>query len=297
MPSASSSQPEVERRFGPFGPAAIRPNAVTRRAIDGSAWLKVYVGIAPEGRRQREVDTVERAPRLGISVAEVLATDQETAGPWAVFRNVPGIPCSVSTNGAIERYMGHVIDLTERLQGLCVGATPGSGWTRGPADPASQRGFLQTQLSERCHRQPWWKVLAGALRTFDSQPVVYLHGDIKPEHLLVDPTGLYVVDWEASARGPAAVDHADAVFHLVRDLVYAGVRPGRVPVDLIPMFPNIGPALAWRVALWVDRRRPSDINLLSAHDIGRLATEELPTVTYRSLARTIARLRGAGVPR
>src|SRR5690606_20908315 len=95
--------------------------------------------------------------------------------------------------------------------------------------------------------------LAEVLQHLESHPVVYLHGDLKPEHLLVDVRQLSVVDWEASARGPAVIDYADVVFHLVRDLLYAGLNADRLPIDLMTRLPFSGPVLAWRLLLWLER--------------------------------------------
>ncbi|MFE9532616.1 aminoglycoside phosphotransferase family protein [Streptomyces sp. NPDC006691] len=297
MRSTNSAEPWTEQGLGPFGPAALKPYSRTRFATDGSALLKVYVGIDPEGRRQREVATVERAALLGISVPAVLATRNDEAGSWTAFRVVDGTPCSVSTHSAIEEYIGHVVAVSRRLYRPVAGATPGSGWEARRAGVVSSHQFLLDQFSPRCRSLPWWSVLGEALQPIDSHPVVHLHGDLKPEHLLVDGDRLHVVDWEASACGPAVVDYADLVFHLVRDLLYGGVPPGHIPVDLLTRLPFSGPVLAWRLLLWLDRRRTQDIDLVTAHDIHRLATEEQAASAYRSLAQTVALLRAAGVPR
>lgn len=140
-------------------------------------------------------------------------------------------------------------------------------------------------------------VLDEALQTIDSHPAVRLHGDLKPEHFLVDSGRLHVVDWEARACGPAVLDYTDVAFHLVRDLVYEGVPPGRIPVDLLTQLPFSGPVLACRLFLWLDRRRTQDVGLVTAHDVARLATEEQAVSAYKSLAQTIALLRAVGVPR
>lgn len=50
MGSANMGEPWIEHDLGPFGPAALKPYSETRRATDGSAFLKVYVGVDPEGR-------------------------------------------------------------------------------------------------------------------------------------------------------------------------------------------------------------------------------------------------------
>lgn len=131
----------------------------------------------------------------------------------------------------------------------------------------------------------------------DAHPTVHLHGDLKPEHLLVDGEHLHVVDWEASACGPAVLDYTDVVFHLVRDLLYEDVAPARIPVDLADRLPFCGPVLAWRLLLWLDRRRTQDIDLVTTHDIVRLTAEEQAVSAYQSLAAIVAHLRAAGVPR
>lgn len=298
MRSTKTTEPWTEQGLGPFGPAALKPYSRTRFATDGSALLKIYVGIDPEGRRQREVATIERAALSGISVPAVLATgNDEEAGSWTAFRTVAGTPCSVSTHSAIEEYIGHVVAVSGRLHRPIAGATPGCGWEAGQASGVSSHQHLLDQFSPRCRSLPWWAELSEALQPIDSHPVVRLHGDLKPEHLLVDGERLHVVDWEASACGPAVLDYTDVVFHFVRDLLYGGMPPARVPVDLLPRLPFSGPVLAWRLLLWLDRRRTQDIDLITAHDVHRLAAEEQSASAYRSLARTVALLRAAGVPR
>ncbi|MGW0790264.1 hypothetical protein ACWD04_18930 [Streptomyces sp. NPDC002911] len=87
------------------------------------------------------------------------------------------------------------------------------------------------------------------------------------------------------------------VFHLIRDLLYEGVPPGRIPIDLVTRLPFSGPVLAWRLLLWLDRRRPDDTGRVTAHHVYRLAAEEQAASAYKSLAHAILRLRSAGVPR
>ncbi|OAR24232.1 aminoglycoside phosphotransferase [Streptomyces sp. ERV7] len=297
MRSTMKPEPWAEQELGPFGPAVLKPFSRTRFATDGSALLKVYVGIDPEGRRQREAATVERATLLGISVPAVLATGSGEAGAWTVFQAVDGTPCSVDTRKATAEYIGHVVAVSARLHRSFAGATPGSGWRGRRTSAASPSRFLLDQFSPRCRWLPWWAMLGQALQTIDLHPVVHLHGDLKPAHLLVDCEHLHVVDWEASACGPAVLDYTDVAFHLVRDLLYEGVPPGRIPVDLLARLPFNGPVLAWRLLLWLDRRRTQDIDLVTTHDVHRLVAEERATSAYRYLDQTIALLRAAGVPR
>ncbi|MET9849721.1 aminoglycoside phosphotransferase family protein [Streptomyces ossamyceticus] len=288
---------EAELRYGPFGPATVKPYAMTRRAVDGGSLLKVYAGIDPEGRRHREAETVRHAAQWGLSVPEVLATGECGAGSWSVFRMLPGVPCGVRTDRAIEVYIDHVLGLTGRLHRTSPGLTPGSGWSGEQGRPATQHQFLLDQFSQRCRQRPWWAALAEVLQPLETHPVVYLHGDLKPEHLLVHDHHLSVVDWEASARGPAVLDYTDVAFHLVRDLLYMGVKPSRVPIDLIARLPFNGPVLAWRLLLWLDRRRPRDIDLMAFRDLHRVAAEDHAATGYASLARAVSAMRTAGVPR
>ncbi|WP_051774240.1 aminoglycoside phosphotransferase family protein [Streptomyces sp. NRRL S-237] len=295
--NVEATELETEHRLGPFGLATVKPYSRTRRSVDGSALMKVYLGIDPEGRRLREVETVGLAAIRGFSVPAVLATGQDSSGSWTVFRMLPGTPCSIGTDRAIEEYLGHVLDVAGRLHQPAAGLPPGSGWTAGPGDPTTQSCFLLAQLSGRCRTRPWWAAMEKALQPLESHPVVHLHGDLKPEHLLVDGGGLHVVDWEASGRGPAVVDYADVVFHLIRDLIYEDALPGRIPVDRMSELPLEGPVLAWRLLLWLDRRRPSDLDLISTHDVDRLTAEEHPAAACMELARVVSFLRAAGVPR
>ncbi|MFD7508383.1 phosphotransferase [Streptomyces sp. NPDC059853] len=287
----------AEHRYGPFGRATVKPFSRAQRAVDGGALLKTYVGVDPERRRRREVESVRHAVHWGLSVPEVLATGRCNADSWSVFRVLPGRPCGVRTDRAIEEYIGHVLGLSQRLHRSAPGLAPGPGWSDEGGCPEPRHSFLLNQLSSRCRLRPWWAALAEPLQPLESHPVVYLHGDLKPEHLLVGDHQLSVVDWEASARGPAVVDHTDVAFHLIRDLLYAGVEPRRIPVGLMTRLPFSGPVLAWRLLLWLDRRRPRDIDLIAALDIHRLAAEDHAPAAYASLARAVAALRAAGVPR
>ncbi|RPK62941.1 hypothetical protein EES43_12540 [Streptomyces sp. ADI96-02] len=72
---------------------------------------------------------------------------------------------------------------------------------------------------------------------------------------------------------------------------------GHVPIDLLTRMPFSGPVLVRRLLLWLDRRRTQDIDLVSTHDIRRIAAEEQAAPAYRSLAQTVEFLRAADVPR
>ncbi len=50
----------------------------------------------------------------------------------------------------------------------------------------------------------------------DPAPPVLVHGDIYPEHCLVDPTGLRLVDWEMGGLGDPAREAAHVLIHVLR---------------------------------------------------------------------------------
>ncbi len=298
MPSIEAAGLGLEGRYGPFGPAAIKPYARTQRSLDGQSFLKTYMGIDPRGRRRREADAVVVAAQSDLSVPGVLATGDNEDHSWTLFHTLPGNPCAISTTAEIEHYLTRVLALTRRLHRPVAGLRPGSGWRAGEHDePVTHQRFLLKQLTVRCQQSPWWTALQNALEPADSLPTVYLHGDLKPDHLLVDGVRLHIVDWEASCRGPAVCDFADVVFHLVRDLIYAAVPPSDLPLGPICVLPINSAVLAWRLIQWLDRRRPTDIRLLTAGDVRKFADADNPAEVCGHLARTIAAMRRAGVPR
>ncbi|RBM22520.1 aminoglycoside phosphotransferase family protein [Streptomyces sp. PT12] len=288
-------------RFGPFGPATVKPFSITRTAVDQSALLKIYRGVEPLARRDREADALRMACQSGASTPSVLATGEHVDHAWSVLSFVPGTPCSIATASGVDDFVRRALSITADVHrhGRRLSLTPGAGWRQNGdgGSTITHRESLSGQLSPRCRRQPWWQDFHAMLAALDPEPTVYLHGDIKPEHLLIDGARVHVVDWEASARGPAVCDYADIMFHLVRDLVYLGAPRQRLPLDVIGQVPAFGPVVAWRLVLWLDRRRPEDLHSLAAHDIHRLSRTSTPVEAARELGGLIAEFRGNGVPR
>ncbi|MFD7975984.1 phosphotransferase family protein [Streptomyces sp. NPDC059071] len=287
----------IESRHGPFCRTSVKPYSRVFQALDGRSLLKVYVGIDPAGRRRREVEAIRGGGRQGLSVPTVLGTGIEGDSAWTVFQMLPGRPCTITTLPRVREYLDRVLALSDQLHRPAPGLVPGSGWVPHHGDPFTHRGFLLRQMSPRCRLLPWWVDLAELLAPIDSHPVVRLHGDLKPEHLLIDGDRLHVVDWEASGRGPAVADHADVAFHLARDLIYGELPYRRLPEDVVRRLVLSGSVLAWRLLLWLDRRRPEDITLVPPGLIRRLAVPNRPVTTWALLAQTISSLRARGVPR
>jgi hypothetical protein len=298
-PSIGDRMDLYMQQYGPFRPATFKAFSITRRTVDGRSLLKIYRGVEPRARRDREVDALKLASQWSLSVPDVLAIGEQADTSWVVLSIVPGTQSSTTTTSEIDAYIHRALALGAALCRQVDHLTPGSGWRQdgnGTANTAHHH-LLLGQLSPRCRRQPWWEDLHAALAPLDQEPTIYLHGDIKPEHLLVDGETVHIVDWEASARGPAACDHADIMFHLVRDLVYADVDPQRLPADVIGRVPVAGAVLAWRVVQWLDRRRPGDIGTLSPDDLQRLAHTPNSADAVQTLGRFIARSRCYGIPR
>ncbi|MFG2850901.1 phosphotransferase [Streptomyces mirabilis] len=297
MASSSVQLSTNDLQLGSYGAAAVRPNSITRWALDGSSLLKIYRNIAPRERRLRELTALQIAADWGLSVPPVLASGEDDDSAWTVLGTLPGKPCSIDTPRAVQDFVRHAVTATLLVHRKVDGAHAGQGWERQSEPTTSNRNFLLDQFSARCQKLPWWRDLKAVLAPYNEHPTVYLHCDLKPEYLLVDGDRLHIVDWEASGRGPAVSDQADATFHLVRDLIYTPATPLPAPIGIISQLGASGPALAWRLALWLDRRRPGDIHLLPERELLQLASEDDPVAACEELTRLVSNLREAGVPR
>lgn len=277
---------------------SVKPFSIMQWSTDHESIRKIYRGVDPQQRQQREIEALEMAPRWGLLVPEVLASGMQGALAWTIMRAVPGMPCGTRTDRNIEQYLNRAHALMQHLEQVSFALAPGPGWRRAESEaPEGSGDYLLDQLSERCRRRAWWAELGASVPRLEVDPTVYLHGDLKPEHLLVDGDDVYVVDWEACGRGPAVSDCADVVFHLIRDILYGEAECRRLPTGLLATFGAAGPILAWRLIRWLDRRRPQDIDLVPPSDVTDLVAEDDPVSACEKLARTVSALQMAGVPR
>jgi len=275
----------------------VKPFSLTCRSVDGRSLLKVYRGIQPPIRRDHETEALRLAAEWSLPVPRVLATGTGRRTAWTVFRAVDGVPGDITTRDGVRSFISRTRTTAQLLQDRARGLAPGLGWAPTPGPPISNSDFLLDQFSDRCRQRNWWTELEAVIKSINLDPTVYLHGDFKPEHFLANRGRLHVVDWEASARGPAQCDYADAVFHLVRDLIYMGKAPDQLPISTICSLP-VGPGvLVWRLLRWLDRRRPNDIDAITPYEIRRLANAVTPAALICELARLIAKLRAQGTPR
>lgn len=282
--------------LGPLVRLHDKPLSTIWKAPAKGTLLKVYRQLEPHARRDREVEALALAGRWGLPVPSVRGTGGMNS-PWVRLDLVPGTSCAISTADEVERYIRLATALMSTLRSRSLDLRPGSGWELSSQNSASHLAHLLGQLSPRCRRESWWPALSDALSTLNEEQTVYLHGDIKPDHFLVGKHGIHVVDWEAAARGPAACDAIHTVFHLVRDLVYAPTPPGTLPVEQISNIAVSAGIAAWRIVLWLDRRRPQDLSELPCGSLDRLLASSTTVDVVNEIARLIAELRDLGVPR
>lgn len=289
----STTIEQLQTRFGPLYPPAVKPFSLTFRTIDQTVIIKVYRDITPVMRQQRECDALRIAPTLGLKVPRVLDTGHIDAQPWTAFELVPGDAGNLNNSG--RQFLAQAASVMTTLHHHVNATGAGAGWT-GVADPRrSNSEHLMSQLSPRASTMPWWPTISEKINELDQQSTVYLHGDLKAEHILTTSAGLCVVDWEACARGPAVSDHADTYFHLARDLIYGGNTRTAIEATHLPT--GLRAALAWRLVLWADRRRDQDLANLPAALLCDLATGRDPQTTLRDAAAIIEHMHRLGTPR
>jgi aminoglycoside phosphotransferase (APT) family kinase protein len=285
----------LRRRFGTLVPMHDKPLSLMWGACDGAAVLKIYRSLEPVERRDREAQALSLARGWGIPAPAVRDAGAEERYSWLLLDAVGTASPLRATPDAIDGFVRRTVALTAALQRRPSPGSAGPGWLLHNRESQSNSQALLNQLSARCAERDWWSRLSESLAPLDHEPAVYLHGDIKPEHFLDDGRTVHVVDWEAAARGPAVCDPVDAAFHLVRDLVYADAR--MLHLKTISGLPVTGPAAAWRVVRWLDRRGPDDLALITtAHMNSLIDAGDTHDVLHR-LARLITAAHMAGVPR
>lgn len=280
--------------YGAFTPLTINGYGATCQNVRGTVLFKAYLAIDSAGRRQREAHAVRQARHLGVSTPEVLSSGQAAGTHWTLFSVVPGDSRPLGDHHDAARFLRMYARVLEHIHTQPAPAA-GPGWT---GIGQSTARFVLSQLTPRWTRQTWARDLHSALRATEQQPCVLLHGDIQPRHFLHTSDQISVVDWETASRGPVGLDHADAVFHAVRDLAYQGgldPDPSAISAALDRVTGGI-PFLAWRLVLWADRRRPEDLSLFPAHLLRRLLASRTADEAVATTRRIIATMRDAGTP-
>ncbi|MBO0610696.1 phosphotransferase [Myceligenerans salitolerans] len=259
--------------------------SVVERSAGGSEFRKTYLRVRTTARLHAERAGITAARRVGLETPAIAQAGSSRTDSWIVLAAIPGESLSASSAEDLTEFVRVVRDVSLALDRIpCAGA----GWA-----PSSTR--LLTPCAPSFQGRPWFPTLAEYLDKIDRLPVAALHGDLKPEHLIVGPARYAVIDWEGFDVGPVAVDHAHAAFHAVRDALLSELDPAVLaPLEDLNL---VGPVLAWRLALWLDRRRPGDLGLLDITTVECLCRARTPTESLDAFIDTLGTLLAAGVPR
>lgn len=282
--------------FGPFTLLDEKPFSRTFVNSKHTVFLKEYRGITPSLRQVREAIALSEAARLGVVVPNLLGAGATGNAAWTLLRHVSGQVGAVAPQSDLSSFVGRVVGLGRLLHLRALHTQPGPGWSPSAEDSWTNHAYLMGRFSPRTRAEPWWEDLSEAIEATDLGPVVYLHGDLKAEHFIVDHHRVAVVDWEACARGPACHDRADALFHALRDLLYLGWGLHQLPHGLLQRLQIPGPVMAHRVLLWLDRRPPHGMEAASRRNLDRLMLAE-PAEVSRCAADLLSAAMRQGVPR
>lgn len=275
------------------------------RTRTNSAFIKLYLDHAPATRARREFSALQIAHDLDLAVPEALEVGEAERYAWTVVRVVPGSGLGLRDGADLDLFLRHAIAWVAALQGAVPQVPTGPGWPSDERDLWDEK-LLVRQLSSRAQGMRWWPSLRSALSVVDAQPTVLLHGDVKPEHLIVSDQRAFLVDWETASLGPASLDYADMAFHALRDAVYGGGDVRRSQLEQAARLLDAAPlrdvqgwsaALAWRVAIWADRRRPNDLNLLPGLHLRRIVESAGSLPTLHALYDVLSTMRRLGTPR
>ncbi|WP_170180448.1 aminoglycoside phosphotransferase family protein [Actinomadura pelletieri] len=272
--------------------------SATSRNAANTAIFKAYLTLDSRGRARREALALGRARDLGMMVPELMAFGAAGDTYWSLLSVMPGKSLAVrSEDGLLEFF-----DTASRaLAPLHAKPAPNarSCWA-GPG--GSTTDLLLGQLTSRWAHHAWADDLRAALWTAERIPRVLLHGDVKPDHLIVSDDTVSVVDWEAAACGPITLDHADMIFHALRDLAFNdGVEPDPAGVAAALGPWRVGDAitglLTWRLVLWADRRRREDFARLPASLLRRLLDSRTIDDAVALTWQVINTMKDGGTPR
>src|SRR5699024_7237522 len=172
--------------FGPFRLQHEKTHSRMLRSETGEVLLKEYLVIASEARQEREALAIAGAERLGVNVPKILGAGTTESTAWTLFQLLPGSPGSLRPGQSLINFVNQVVDLGTELHSRALDAAPGTGWFVSEKEEWTQREFLMSQFSPSASSRPWWSDLDRTLEATDLGPVVYLHGDLKAEHFIVD---------------------------------------------------------------------------------------------------------------
>lgn len=149
------------QQYGPFRATTVKAFSITRRTVDGRSLLKIYRGVEPRARRDREVDALKLASQWSLSVPGVLAIGEQADTSWAVLSIVPGTQSSTTTTSQIDAYIHRALALTADLCRHVEDLIPGSGWRQDGKDTTST-GHHHLLLGQLSHPLPSAPLVGGS---------------------------------------------------------------------------------------------------------------------------------------
>ncbi len=186
----------------------------TSETLEAGGWIVqlARTPYAAETLRHQARVLPRLAPRLPAAIPRPELVSDEPVG--IAYRKLEGAPCDAAPGGAWPEQLGRFLRALHGIAPEDVGlspATPEVLRARVRADFARMRGHVAPRLgaAERAGADAVLAELVDDDRSWRWRPVI-AHGDLGPEHVLVDPHGALagVIDWEEVGAGDPAWDFA-----------------------------------------------------------------------------------------
>jgi hypothetical protein len=219
-----------------------RPGSHVTISSDGRRCFKRYIGPFSEERAFDERTALETCRRNGLRAPRAIASGHGDQ-PWLVMTRCPGESWRGAVASDPEQYIRAVGAYLERLHQLFVPSQPGFGWLPSCQDvfedSAAFLAFLMRTSLRRLADDIRARLLRVLQRSCRAAPLVPLHRDIKPEHVLhagavatlgfdeLELPAICILDWEYASRGPALCDWGTLIWRAWTDCaspVTAGAR-------------------------------------------------------------------------
>lgn len=255
--------------YNPGSPyASWRPYSATERSRllvneSGDRLAKIYLGRLAHVRARREAYCLASLQSMGLTSPCILNID--TSGPYPIVEmsRVTGLP---GLN--IDRTFADLAEYLAKLHSHTLNAPHlKHGWSFEEA-PHDVNTFFMAPLRRDFRLIGLAQLLQPHLEKLCGSQLVRIHRDLKPAHLLHDVARkglLTLIDWEASAVAPPALDYASLLWQShVKTPSSQWLAISRCwsqyllpsALDYGVTIRDIKLALAWTAAVWV-RRRPA----------------------------------------